>query len=239
MPGMSHRQPLPVCEVLCFDGFDDLDAVAPLEVLVAAGFPARAVRPRSAPMCVHSTHGLALHVEAELGPDPGLVVVAGGGWLDGGLSGVRGQCDGDLPAALAQLHARGTVVTSVCTGAMLLAAAGLLAGRPAVTHRAALTDLAQAGADVRGDARVVDDGSVVTSGGITAGIDLAIHLVQRFAGDKAAAAAADRLEYQPVGHVLVTAPRSQPAGRSAAVTPAAAEIRASLSPPVAPVRLDQ
>ncbi len=207
MLAMSHSQPLPACEVLCFDGFDDLDAVAPLEVLVAAGFPARAVRPPSQPTTVRSAHGLQLHVEAELGSQPGLVVVPGGGWLDGGTSGVRAQCGGELPALLARLHEGGTVVTSVCTGAMALAAAGLLAGRPAVTNRQALDDLAGAGADVRADARVVDDGSVVTSGGITSGIDLAIHLVERFAGHAAAVVAADRLEYEPVGRVLIATPR--------------------------------
>ncbi|HEY2316783.1 MAG TPA: DJ-1/PfpI family protein [Solirubrobacteraceae bacterium] len=199
---MSENSSLPLTEIVVFDGFDDLDAVGPLEILVAAGFPAHLVRPAAHRQAVRSAHGLALEVSDALGQAPGLVVVPGGGWLDG-RSGVRDQCDGPLPAALAALHDAGAVIASVCTGAMLLARAGLVAGRPAVTNRHALDDLAAAGADVRRDARVVDDGSIVTAGGPAAGIDLGIRLVARFAGEDAGRAAAARLEHTPVGPVLV------------------------------------
>jgi putative intracellular protease/amidase len=199
---MSENSILPLTEIVVFDGFDDLDAIAPLEILVAAGFPARVVRPSAHPSTVHSAHGLVLQVSDALSDAPGLVLVPGGGWLDG-TAGVRTQCEGPLPTAVAALHDAGTVVASVCTGAMLVARAGLLAGRPAVTNRQALDDLAAAGADVRRDARVVDDGSVVTAGGPAAGIDLAVHLVARFAGETAGRAAAERLEHVPVGPVLV------------------------------------
>jgi putative intracellular protease/amidase len=198
---MTQNSTLPLTEILVFDGFDDLDAVAPLEILTAAGFPTRVVRPAGQAATVRSAHGLVLDVAAELG-SPALVVVPGGGWLDA-APGVRDQCEGPLPAALAALHETGTVVASVCTGAMLLARAGLLTGRPAVTNRNALDDLAAAGADVRRDARVVDDGSVVTGGGPAAGIDLAIRLVARFAGEDAGRDAAARLEHEPVGPVLM------------------------------------
>ena len=198
---MLENIELPLTEIIVFDGFDDLDAIAPLEILVAAGFPARVVRSAEHPATVHSAHGLVLDVPDTLGESPGLLVIPGGGWLDGS-SGVRDQCEGSLPAALAALHDAGTVVASVCTGAMLVARAGLLAGRPAVTNRMALDDLAAAGADVLRDARVVDDGSVVTAGGPAAGLDLAIRLVARFAGAQAGQAAARRLEHQPVGPVL-------------------------------------
>jgi putative intracellular protease/amidase len=204
---MTDHSTLPLTEVVVFDGFDDLDAIGPLETLTEAGFPVRVVRPAGHPSTVHSAHGLVMTVDAELGaaPEtllPALVIVPGGGWLDGG-PGVRDQCEGPLPAALAALHEAGAVMASVCTGAMLLARAGLLTGRPAVTNRNALEDLAAAGADVRGDARVVDDGSVVTGGGPAAGLDAAIRLVARFAGDEAARQAAARLEHEPVGPVLV------------------------------------
>jgi transcriptional regulator GlxA family with amidase domain len=199
---MTENPALPRTEIVVFDGFDDLDAIAPLEVLVAAGFPARVVRPAAHPPTVHSAHGLVLDVSDAVSASPRLVLVPGGGWLDR-APGVRDQCDGPLPATLAALHEAGTVVASVCTGAMLLAHAGLLAGRPAVTNRMALDDLAAAGADVRREARVVDDGSVVTAGGPAAGIDLAIRLVSRFAGEEAGRAAAERLEHAPVGPVLV------------------------------------
>jgi transcriptional regulator GlxA family with amidase domain len=204
---MAAMSELPVTEVLCFDGFDDLDAVAPLEILAAAGFPVRLVRPPGAPRTVRSAHGLRLDVESELGESAGLVVVPGGGWRDGSPDGVRSLCAGPLPAQLARLHDRGAVLASVCTGAMLLSAAGLLARRPAVTHRVALEDLAPAGAIVHADARVVDDGSVVTCGGVSSGLDLGVHLVGRFAGERAARLAAERLEHEPVGPVLSSAGR--------------------------------
>lgn len=199
---MTQNSPLPLTEVVVFDGFDDLDAIAPLEVLTAAGFPTRVVRPSGHAPTVHSAHGLVMQVDAELGASPELVIVPGGGWLDA-APGVRDQCEGPLPAAIAALHDAGTVIASVCTGAMLLARAGLVGGRPAVTNRNALGDLAAAGADVRRDARVVDDGSVVTAGGPVAGLDLAVRLVARFAGEQAGREAAARLEHEPVGPVLV------------------------------------
>jgi putative intracellular protease/amidase len=200
---MTENTTLPLTEVVVFDGFDDLDAIAPLEILTAAGFPTRVVRPPGHATRVRSAHGLVMEVDAELGAGPALVVVPGGGWLDA-APGVRDQCEGPLPARLAALHDAGTVVASVCTGAMLLARAGLLAGRPAVTNRSALDDLAAAGAEVHREARVVDDGSVVTGGGPAAGLDLAIRLVARFAGEDAGREAAARLEHEPVGQVLVS-----------------------------------
>jgi putative intracellular protease/amidase len=209
---LTEHGGLPLTEVVVFDGFDDLDAIAPLEILTAAGFPTRVVRPSGHATTVRSAHGLVLRVDDELAAaadsdarpaaGPTLVLVPGGGWLDA-ASGVRDQCEGPLPAALAARHDAGTVVASVCTGAMLLARAGLLSGRPAVTNRNALDDLARAGADVRREARVVDDGSVVSAGGPSAGIDLAIRLVERFSGEAAAREAAARLEHEPVGPVLV------------------------------------
>jgi transcriptional regulator GlxA family with amidase domain len=194
----------PTTQLLFFDGFDDLDAVAPLEILVAAGFPAVPVRPPGHESTLTSAHGLQLTVPTELDDTAELVVVPGGGWIDRSPSGVRALTTTDLPQQLSRLHAGGTVIASVCTGAMLLAAAGLLSGRPALTNHEALDDLADAGADVQRVARVVDDGSVVTSGGPSAGLDLALRLVHRFAGTAAAAGAAQRLEYAPIGLVLVS-----------------------------------
>jgi transcriptional regulator GlxA family with amidase domain len=89
------------------------------------------------------------------------------------------------------------VIASVCTGAMALAAAGLLEGRRATTHHAALEDLRRSGADVV-DARVVDDGDIVSCGGVTSGIDLALWLVERFAGDEVADRVARDIEHDRV-----------------------------------------
>ena len=200
------RQP-PSTEILFFEGFDDLDAVGPLEILTATGFPVRAVRFPAQPGVVTSAHGLRIELEHVLGDGPGLLVVPGGGWRDGSPVGVRPLVDGELPGILAGLHAGGTVLASVCTGAMLLAAGGLLAGRPAVTNRIALDDLEQAGAEVHREARVVDDGSIVTCGGPAAGLDLALRLVERYLGPEMAELAADRLEHERVGPTLITVDR--------------------------------
>ncbi|HTN51064.1 MAG TPA: DJ-1/PfpI family protein, partial [Anaeromyxobacter sp.] len=103
----------------------------------------------------------------------------------------------DLPRAIAAAHARGARIASVCTGALLVAAAGLLRGRPAVTHRSALADLARAGAEVMEAARVVDDGDVVTAGGVTSGLDLGLRLVSRIAGPAASGRVAAEMELSP------------------------------------------
>ena len=190
----------PVTQILFFDGVDDLDPVGPLEILTAAGLRTTPVRPTGHPAVVHTAHGLVIEVAAELDDRAELVIVPGGGWRDDN-GGVRDQIRGGLPDRLAAMHAGGAIIASVCTGAMVLAAAGLLVDRPAVTNRIALDDLVRAGARVHPEARVVDDGDVITSGGPASGLDLAIHLVSRFRGDEAGRAAAARLEHRPVGPV--------------------------------------
>jgi transcriptional regulator GlxA family with amidase domain len=195
---------MPRTQVLFFDGVDDLDPVGPLEILTAAGLPTNPVRPTGHPATIHTAHGLVIQVADELDQDAELVIVPGGGWRDDN-GGVRAQARGPLPAQLADMNATGTVIASVCTGAMLLAAAGLLTDRPAVTNRIALDDLAQAGVQVHPDVRIVDDGDLITSGGPAAGLDLGIHLVGRFLGAEAARTAAARLEHDPVGPVLTVA----------------------------------
>jgi transcriptional regulator GlxA family with amidase domain len=193
---------LPETLIVLFDGFDDLDAIGPLEVLTEAGFPVSLGAAPGAPGHVRSAHGLHIAVSEIDSRIPELAVIPGGGWFSG--AGVRDQIERSLPTRIAEWHAAGAVIGSVCTGAMLLAAAGLMAGRPAVTNRNAIQDLAQAGAEVHAEARVVDDGSVVTSGGPSAGLDFAIHLVSRFAGVGAGEQAAEQLEHVPVGPVIVT-----------------------------------
>ncbi len=192
-------------EIVLFDGFDELDAVGPYEVLdngrrAGAGLDVRLVtldgRER-----VTANHGLDVGVDGELG-DPDLLLVPGGGWSDGEGGVARVVEDGTLGEAVARRHAGGTRVGSVCTGAMVLAEAGLLDGRPATTHHAAHEDLERV-ADRR-DARVVDDGDVVTAGGVTSGVDLALYLLDREFGEDVATRVARELEYERSGHVLVT-----------------------------------
>lgn len=204
--------------IILYPGFDELDAIGPYEVLSAAAasgadLAVSLVTLEPAAQVV-AAHGLTVRPGGLLG-DGGwdLVIVPGGGWNapdGGGGARTRAQVAGGggarieaqrgaLPAALADLAAAGVPLASVCTGAMLLATAGLLCGRPAVTHLSALQDLAAASAEVI-DARVVDDGDIVTAGGVTAGIDLALWLVQRHAGAAVAERVAERLEYRRGGN---------------------------------------
>lgn len=91
------------------------------------------------------------------------------------------------------------LLTSVCTGSLLYAAAGLLAGRPATSHWASLDMLAglDPSIDVRRDARFVDDGDLVTAAGVSAGIDMALHLVVRLVGADRARQVRRGIQYDP------------------------------------------
>ena len=125
---------------------------------------------------------------------PDLMLVPGGGWFHG--AGVRAEIErGVVTRALVAAHEAGSIVGSVCTGAMLLAAAGLVEGRPATTHHSAIEDLRAAGARVVDGARFVDDGDIVTAGGVTSGLDLALHIVGRVAGASIAEQVALEIEY--------------------------------------------
>jgi transcriptional regulator GlxA family with amidase domain len=90
-------------------------------------------------------------------------------------------------------------MTSVCTGSLVFAAAGLLDGRPATTHWGSLEKLAQLGTDVevRPDDRFVDDGDVVTAAGVSAGIDMALHLVARLHSTARAQEVRRYVQYDP------------------------------------------
>lgn len=91
------------------------------------------------------------------------------------------------------------LMTSVCTGSLVYAAAGLLAGRPATTHWAALDELTAAdpSIEVRPVDRYVDDGDIITSAGVSAGIDMALHLVVRLAGPERARQVRRGIQYDP------------------------------------------
>jgi transcriptional regulator GlxA family with amidase domain len=191
-------------QVIVFDGFDELDAIAPYEILAVAGFAVELVT-LDGPRRVTTGHGMSVNAHAALGAAPDLIVVPGGGWAARAPEGAWAEVqDGRLPAAIAERHAAGSVVAGVCTGGMILAAAGLLRGRPAVTHHAAIEELRESGAEVHPEARVVDDGDVLTAGGVTSAIDLALHVVARERGEEAASAGARRIEYEPRGPVRIS-----------------------------------
>ena len=191
--------------IVVFDGFDELDAIGPYEVFGHArrfggDVDVELVTLDGADEVVAS-NGLRVRPHGRLAEAVDVVVVPGGGWNDRAEHGARAEAErGGLPDALARLHRQGTTVATVCTGGMLAATAGLTTGRPAVTHHGALDELRASGADVI-DARVVDDGDLVTAGGVTSGIDLALWLVERELGRELADTVADEMEYERRGDV--------------------------------------
>ncbi len=186
--------------VLIFDGFDELDAIGPYEVLANAaqlGADLRVqlltLRPTDE---VIGSHGLRVRPDGLLDGRIDLVIVPGGGWNDRAERGAWDEArQGELPKAVARLYDAGTTIASVCTGAMLLSAAGLTRDRPATTHHGALDELREQGADVI-EARVVDDGDLLTAGGVTSGIDLALWLVEREWGAELAKKIEAEMEYE-------------------------------------------
>jgi transcriptional regulator GlxA family with amidase domain len=194
-------------EIPIYEGFDEVDAVGPFEVLSNAALAVEDLQVElvgaHGPGEVTAAHGMrvvcaaGLSDSTSLRSEADLVLVPGGGWVRGG--GVREQYeDGRLAARLRELHAGGAMMASVCTGAILLAQAGILEGRPATTHRAALDHLQNMAhpPDVDYEARVVDDGDVLTCGGVTSGFDLALHLVEREWGAELADNIATLMEHQ-------------------------------------------
>lgn len=192
--------------IVVYDGFDELDALGPYEVLRnaelgGATLEALLVSPRPAQR-VRGSHGLTVVPQGSLG-DGGfeLVIVPGGGWNDRAEVGARAEVErGELPGALNRLHEGGASLASVCTGGMVVAATGLLRGRPATTHHGAVDELREQGARVV-DARVVDDGDLLSCGGVVAGIDLALWIVERNWGRPLADAIAREMEHERRGPV--------------------------------------
>lgn len=194
-----------LAQVLLYDGWDDLDGFGPYEVLANA---ARAGADLDVELVtldeqasVMSSHGARVIPHTVLARRLHLLVVPGGGWNDRAPAGARAEAEkGALPRAIAERHAAGTTVASVCTGAGILAAGGMLDGRPAATHHGAADELRGRGLEIL-DARVVDDGDLVSCGGVTSGIDLALHLVEREWGAELAALVAREMEHERVGTV--------------------------------------
>ena len=204
-------------DIVLYEGVDELDVVGPLEVLrsaAAAGadLTVRMVT-RTEPLQVRGAHGLRFRADALYEPGADVLVVPGGGWGSRAQAGAWGEAErGDWLPLLRAAAEAGTLMTSVCTGGMLLARAGVIGDRPATTHHGARDDLAATGAQVL-DQRVVDAGGLVTAAGVTSGIDLGLHLVARLAGPEAAEREATRLEYDWTGRGQPPAPtHPAPAG---------------------------
>ena len=183
-------------EVLIYDGMDELDALGPYEVLAEGGFDVALVTHPATDRIV-TARGVNVVPDRELSERVELLVVPGGGWHERPPKGAWAEAQrGVLPRAIAQRHAAGARIASVCTGAFLLATGGLLEGRPAITHWKDVDELEAMGIRVIRDARVVDDGDIMTAGGVTSGLDLALWIVEQEKGRKAAADVAAEMEHQ-------------------------------------------
>lgn len=206
-----------IAQIVLYDGCDPLDVIAPFEVLIAGsdavgGELGVELVSAEGPRPVRTgTRGLVLQATATLDPDKaGFVIVPG----------ASGPIDGDpddgvetIPVLLARvgetaltpLLARAfanpaITVATVCGGSLALAMAGLLQGRNAVTHVLGNDVLDATGVTVI-PARVVDDGDLVTAGGVTSGLDLALYLLERHYGSRIALAVEALFEYERRGTV--------------------------------------
>lgn len=178
--------------ILLFDRFTVLDAIGPYQML--SGLPgAEAVFVAERPGPVSDENGtLVLSAQAGLPdvPHPEVIVVPGGPGQNDQMR------DGAVHEWLRNADRTSTWTTSVCTGSLILAAAGLLAGRRATSHWLALDELGRLGAaPVR--ERVATDGKYVTAAGVSAGIDMGLTLAGRIAGDEVAQAIQLMTEYDP------------------------------------------
>jgi transcriptional regulator GlxA family with amidase domain len=184
--------------ILLFDDVELLDFCGPFEVFSVAGrrteptaFDVYTLAEKPGPVAARNGLSVNPHHVLSESPSPDLLLVPGG-------LGTRREIHN--PALLDWIRRRAEqaeLVLSVCTGALLLAKAGLLDGLAATTHRGAL-DLLRTIAPrttVHADRRFVDNGKVIVSAGIAAGIDMSLHVVARLMGSEHAQATAEHMEY--------------------------------------------
>lgn len=194
--------------IALFEGVEELDAIGPYEVLCSAkqlgaklSVDLVSLEEENRIHCFHGTEISSLPLYSEE-TRWDVFIVPGGGWMSGRQTGIRRIIQQKLwPDRLRLLHTQGTVIVGICTGVLLLGEAGLLYGRAATTHHAAWNALNNYGAkEMR--KRVVDTGSIITAGGVTAGIDLALWMLERFLGSRLAKQTEELLEYRRQGHVV-------------------------------------
>jgi transcriptional regulator GlxA family with amidase domain len=186
--------------ILLFDGFEELDAVGPWEVLAYwtqtypdDGWAATTFSRDGAP--VTAAKGLTVSPHHSDADRPALDVL-----LYPGGRGTRAHVSDDAQLEwVRRQRDEIALLTSVCTGSLVYAAAGLLKGRPATTYFGSTDELLalDPSIDLRREARYVDDGDIVTSAGVSAGIDMALHLVRRLAGADRARDVRRGIQYDP------------------------------------------
>jgi len=183
--------------IVVFDDVEELDFIGPWEVFRVANrlhpdsFPTRLLGLELKRL--RGRYGLTIDADGLLydSPLPRLLVIPGG---PGTRKVMR---DSRLLSHLKEASADGVLLASVCTGALVLAAAGLLDGKSATTHASALDELSAFPKVTVVRQRFVDTGEIVTAAGISAGIDMSLHLVGRFLGKEVAESVASRMEYSP------------------------------------------
>lgn len=176
--------------MVLFPGYTALDLVGPLEVLGRSRL--RCLLVAKTPEPVTSDRGLRIIPDTTLDACPRLDAL----FVPGGPGQTPAMEDQPLISFIARRHAEARWTASVCTGALLLARAGVLAGRRATTHWLAMEELGRLGAiPTRG--RIIEDGNVITGAGVSAGIDLALALVARWQGEAAARKIQLAIEYDP------------------------------------------
>lgn len=194
------EEPKRTIGVLLFEGVEELDAVGPWEVLSSwtrqwpgDGWRVITIAQDSGP--VECAKGLSLVAECSFAEMPKLDVL-----IYPGGQGTRAHLVDEVQLDWVRRQARAnTLMASVCTGSLVFAAAGLLSNRPATTHWNSLDYLLELdpSIELRRDERFVDDGDIVTSSGVSAGIDMALHLVDRLAGRERAQGVRRYIQYDP------------------------------------------
>ncbi|MBK6318973.1 MAG: DJ-1/PfpI family protein [Dehalococcoidia bacterium] len=183
--------------VVLFEGVEELDFVGPWEVFTMAGLVTRGdvtaftVAERAG--LVKCAKGLQVVAEFAFEDCPKADIVL----VPGGLA-TRVEVDNpEMIAFLSKMDARAEYTTSVCTGALLLDKAGILKGLRATTHWGSISELKATGTETIENTRFVDNGRVITSSGVSAGIDMSLHLVGKIWGAEVAKATQKYMEYYP------------------------------------------
>ncbi len=195
--------------ILLFDRVEALDAVGPYQVFnywpgAKTHFVGLEPGPKSTATATGSPLGLIADKALEEVPAPEMIVVPGG-------EGTRALMhDARVLDWLRSAHRTSRWTTSVCTGSLVLGAAGILDGRRATSHWAFVDRLSAFGAQPTGE-RVVQDGKVVTAAGVSSGIDMALTLLQREEGDELAQTIQLGIEYDPDPPVDAGSPAKAPA----------------------------